>query len=468
MEKLEIEIVKFLNKCDSNFKTGIYNYNDVKKAQELLCKLKKSPNQKNAIYRAFKDKLEIIVEMHNSIENEFFYFDQKISIADYIISMIKEKRLVDPKLIIRFAYLELCKYLYYDISYTKITDVSIKEIIVNTPVNPKTTKIFSYIVCSQWLQLLEYILAPFGIKVKKMTREGEYYTWGEIDLNNGEIVILDGTDYINSSIDLSNAKSTSPTKGFIVLPNSYSGLKFQDLYNKENYKNILAEISKYYDINRELDTSLGIIKKGVYPIEELLDNNPLFNHTNSCIHNTEYLKSYLKNVKNFILERPIPKNIDGYEIYAYYHMFIKRLPKNVRGNISMKTLYVDTYEYTQTRLRRKYLKTDHEYLEYLQELVYSRYYHYLNNNIDNNFFSSLKDGLISGEELTSEILKQELKIAEINRRLNPYYAINELVIYSPEGNEDEEFYQLYEPAVGRKTFETFESELEYKKLNRII
>ena len=50
MEKLEIEIVKFLNKCDSNFKTGIYNYNDVKKAQELLCKLKKSPNQKNAIY----------------------------------------------------------------------------------------------------------------------------------------------------------------------------------------------------------------------------------------------------------------------------------------------------------------------------------------------------------------------------------------------------------------------------------
>ena len=85
-----------------------------------------------------------------------------------------------------------------------------------------------------------------------MTREGEYHTWGEIDLNNGEIVILDGTDYINSSIDLSNAKSTSPTKGFIVLPNSYSGLKFQDLYNKENYKNILAEISKYYDINREL------------------------------------------------------------------------------------------------------------------------------------------------------------------------------------------------------------------------
>lgn len=120
MEKLEIEIVKFLNKCDSNFKTGIYNLNDRKKAQELLCELKKSPNQKNAIYRAFKDKLEVIVSMKDSIENEFFYFDQKISIADYIISMIKEKRLVDPKLIIRFAYLELCKYLYYDISYTML------------------------------------------------------------------------------------------------------------------------------------------------------------------------------------------------------------------------------------------------------------------------------------------------------------------------------------------------------------
>ena len=103
MEKLEIEIVKFLNKYDSNFKTGIYNYNDVKKAQVLLCELKKSPNQKNAIYRAFKDKLEVIISMKDNIENDFFYFDQKISIADYIISMIKEKRLVDPKLIIRFT-----------------------------------------------------------------------------------------------------------------------------------------------------------------------------------------------------------------------------------------------------------------------------------------------------------------------------------------------------------------------------
>ena len=89
-------------------------------------------------------------------------------------------------------------------------------------------------------------------------------------------------------------------------------------------------------------------------------------------------------------------------------------------------------------------------------------------NIDNNFFSSLKDGLISGEELTSEILKQELKIAEINRRLNPYYAINELVIYSPEGNEDEEFYQLYEPAVGKKVFKSWEEEEEYKKLNKVL
>ena len=35
MEKLEIEIVKFLNKCDSNFKTGIYNYNDVKKLKNF-------------------------------------------------------------------------------------------------------------------------------------------------------------------------------------------------------------------------------------------------------------------------------------------------------------------------------------------------------------------------------------------------------------------------------------------------
>ncbi len=74
---------------------------------------------------------------------------------------------------------------------------------------------------------------------------------------------------------------------------------------------------------------------------------------------------------------------------------------------------------------------------------------YLSDNESNELFLNVQNGTISNEELIKVVLEQELKVAEINKRLNPYYAVNELIIYNPFRDENSDLYQLYEPAVGK-------------------
>lgn len=462
------EIIRFVNKWEEKFHNDICNYTDISIAKVYQKYLRKMPEQ-NAYYKALMEKLDMIIMQTTTYHSDIYnLFNSTTSITEYIICLIREKHLVDPKLIARCAYNELSKYLYYDISVTKITDDATRRIMVNTPINPRTAKIFSYVVCSQWIQLYQFILLSFGIKIKKMNRPTENHVWGEVELDNGEIIIVDGTDYIESSIDLSNAKSVSPTKGFIILPKKYSGLKFQELYTKKEYRKVLEEIKKYYEQNRELDKTLGYIKDKKYPVEIMLEENDIFNRGNTIISNPKEASKLISQVQKFFANIDIPNNMDGYEAYAYYHMFITHLPQNIRGNISMRTLYVDTYLYKQTRLRRKYLKADEEYLKYLRELVYDRYYKYLNDNKNGDIFADLRTGKKSAEEVSEEILKQELKIADINKRLNPYYAINELTIFNPFSDSDDDFYQLYEPSVGKKKFNSRDKLDEYKKLTKVL
>lgn len=306
----------------------------------------------------------------------------------------------------------------------------------------------------------------FGIQVNRISKENEDHVWAEINLNNGFIVIADATDYINSSIDLSNAKTVSPTSGFIVLPTLYSHVRLQELYNYEKYQPFLKEIKEYSKLNKDLDITLCYISSE-YPVEKILRNNELFLRRNDIIKGKKEACRYIETAKEFFTNLYIPNNIDGYEMYAYYHEFIKNLPMNIRGNIAMKTLYVDTFDYKQTRLRKKFLQTDEEYLKYLCELVNERYVRYMSDDIFSGMLLHSQIKNMSKDKLSKEILDQELKVAEINRRLNPFYAINELIIYNPFLEENEDIYQLYEPSVGRKVFTSLDAEIEYKKLNKI-
>lgn len=470
MEEMLIrEIFDFINQCDKDLTNGIHNIPNIRTAR-LYLKAIQDKKFKCATFSVLTEKLEVIIKRILDCSWETLNFiGGASSLTEYVIYLIKEKHLTDPKLIARCAYIELSKYLYYDISYTKASDPYVKRIIVDTPVNPKSTKMFSYVVCTQWLQLYKYILSRFEIHVKDMRKPSEDHVWGEIELNNKETIIVDATAYLGSSIDLSNAKSLSNTVGFLVVPPKYSGISLQDIYNNPRFKSTLDEIQMYYQQNRELDISLGYISSMLYPVEILLSENELFKRQNEIIGSEKKASEFMNKVSKFLSSLSVPNNMDGYEIFAYYHMFIERLPINIRGNISMKTLYVDNFAYKQARLRRMYLQADEEYLKYLNDLVYSRYYSYLDRRLTpNELFSLVKEGVISNEELSKEILKRELAIAEISKRLIPFYAVNELVVYNPFSDKAQDLYQLYEPSVGKKSFRSLEEEQDYKKRTRIL
>ena len=286
IEKGFYDLQNFINSCDFEIANGIFRKEHIKTARQYLKELDllKEP-YKNMLVTALEQKLKYFIDVirANNLENktniskmDALNLIENNNIADYVITMIKEKRLTDPLLIARFAYIELSKYLYYDISYTQIKDEERKNIIVNTLCDPEHTKIFSYVVCTQWLELYSYIMKHFGIRVIKTKRENEDHVWGEIELDSKNIIIVDATDYIGSSIDLSNAKSISPTKGFLVLPKKYSQMRLYELYNKHQYKNTLNNIKKYYELNKELDIMLGYICMDGYPIEQILKTNPIF------------------------------------------------------------------------------------------------------------------------------------------------------------------------------------------------
>ena len=277
------EINEFINSCDKDFYNDIYDKEKINIARKYYQRIKQIIEyDKNAYFVAISEKLWFIIRnisIHykknkTSIikPEEALNLVSRNSVTEYVISLIIEKRLTDPKLIARFAYLELSKFVYYDISYSKISDIRQKSIIVNTPINVYNAKIFSYVVCTQWLQLYTYILSQFGIMVKKNNRPGEDHVWGEIDINDNEIIIVDATDFIDNSIDLGNAKSLSPTKGFLIVPKKYSGIKLFDVYSREENKTILEDVKPYYELNRDLDVSLNIIEKSTYPVEEILES----------------------------------------------------------------------------------------------------------------------------------------------------------------------------------------------------
>ena len=473
------EINEFINSCDKDFYNDVYDKEKISVARKYYQRIKQVIEyDKNAYFVAVSEKLWFIIrnisihykKNRTSIikPEEALNLVSRNSVTEYVISLIIEKRLTDPKLIARFAYLELSKFVYYDISYSKISDIRQKSIIVNTPINVYNAKIFSYVVCTQWLQLYTYILSQFGIMVKKNNRPGEDHVWGEIDINDNEIIIVDATDFIDNSIDLGNAKSLSPTKGFLIVPKKYSGIKLFDVYSREENKTILEALKPYYELNRDLDVSLNIIEKSTYPVEEILESNELFSNRNLIINDKKDAIKIFKQARNFILNIPLPNNMDGYEAFAYYYKFIDRLPVNIMGCLSMKTLYVDSFDYRQRLLKKKYLNAPVEYLKYLEDLVYSRYYEYFQGVGDGTLFEKIRCGLVDIDKLSDLALAEELKIAEINRRLNPYYAINELTFYNMFEDEIDSISLLYEPALGKKLYKSLEDLNEFKRENNLI
>ena len=176
--KIELELKKmldFIYACNVDSNHGNDLSNQTLMAENYLKRLKTIDKDGfDKIIRDIENKLKLIIS-RNTEKNPK---DSKIpmdlvtdSLTDYVINKVKSKRLTDPKLIARCVYIELARNLYYDISYTLVPPEQ-KKIIVNTPIDVKNAKLFSYVVCSQWSELYAYILNYFGIETKIMQFDG--------------------------------------------------------------------------------------------------------------------------------------------------------------------------------------------------------------------------------------------------------------------------------------------------------
>ena len=74
----------------------------------------------------------------------------------------------------------------------------------------------------------------------------------------------------------------------------------------------------------------------------------------------------------------------------------------------------------------------------------------------------MKNGSLNGEQIRDLIAKYELVIAEINRNINLYYAINKLHFFEPITSETLSI-QLYEPMMGTKFFTNQDEYNEFKR-----
>ena len=467
------EMLNFIHSCDvsSNYEKDLLNQTST--AKNYLERLKViDKNGYEKIIKDVENKLKLIISRNseNKAKNSKVPINLVTdSLTDYIINKVKAKRLTDPKLIARYVYIELARNLYYDISYTKVSDEQ-KQIIVNTPIDVKNAKLFSYVVCSQWSQLYSYILNYFGIENKIMQIPGQDHRWCEINLHNGEIIIADATDYIRNSIDFSNAKAISETTGFYILPQEYSGLKLGNVFSYYQKDDTAKKIIERKRDNEDLDISLGYIDavEG-YLVNRLLNSSELFNQKKRRFDDSKELFKFLESARRYLHKLDVPNNMDGYEIFAYYHKFIDQLPPQVSGNISIKTIYADLFSYKQNILKRKYFKAPSDYIKYLEELVYDRYYEYLNKNEKIAILEQIKKGLISSEKISSLVLAEEIKIAELNRRLNPYYAINEVAFYRGIIDDTkEDYYEYYEPNIGKQLIKSTTEAMVFRKNNRIL
>ncbi len=464
---LIFKILAFIKKFEANLSDSKYSFEiaDIARKYKILLNNVGKGN-KTPIINALCQKLDLVINQvdsfnyYNEFRTESALNLSSLSVTEYIISLVRKKRIVDPLLIIRYVYIELAKVLYYDISYIN-QDKEQQKIIYDVLINPKREKIFSYVVCTQFTKLCKYILSEFGIELDIKTTPNETHMWGEIKLDDC-VVIVDACDYINGSIDLSNAKACSPTVGFLVLPKEFSGIRILDIFDNPSYKNIKEHMSSYYAINRDLDITLGYITQKGYKTEQIIRENELFQRQGEIISNPREVEEYLDKTADFFRTVKIPNNMDGYEIFAYYQRFAKALPQNVLFNINQKTLYVDAFQYKFDKARRKFLHLPKEYLEYLQHLIYSRYYKYLSEEEINEFLEQIKNGSVDISELSSEIAKAEMTIADINRRLSLYYAINRLQIFDP-ASGDVKSIQLYEPMMGSKVFDNADDYDEFRK-----
>lgn len=391
------------------------------------------------------------------------------NICECVINLIEKGGLNTTLLIARVAYRELAKYLYYNASYICASTDEERTKIVTDPIDCASTKIFTYLVCSQWAELYTYILGNLGVNATIKTLG--FHRWVEIELDDKYIIKADAADYINKRIDFATCKYGSATVGFYIFPKAYAGKSYAQLFtgysSEEETKQLREIINSNNDLLLDIDKTLEYATNSGYATDLIVANNEIFNDERTIIPPNE-VRSYMEKTINFFQNINIPPNVNGYELYSYYYEFKRHLPRNIFESISLNSIYVSTSEYCPPTIRPTYLQVPPEYSDYLFEKFKDDYQRYLAAKGHNKVvYENIRKGILSEKDLRDAKLLSDINKVIVRLVDLRYYVINQLTVNDFLGAGFADYYQLFEPFTGKIEFNNDQDLDEYKKKKKI-
>ena len=282
----------------------------------------------------YKDKITKIKEISTKTEK---------SLKKEILSSIKQD--YSEIQIMRKIYIELNKRTNYDV------DAILGDAATQNAIIDKFTTFDNLnnnnVVCKSWSELYAEALVEAGIdssRVKVVKANNAKHWWVEIDMGNS-IIRADATDAFLGSTDLANCKFGDSTTGFLILNKADSGFRVTNDTLKA-HPEVLKSSNDYF---RGVDKSIGYVKDDKYFTENITKLKKLFSNTSSpyddIIKQNDILE---KNVHSF-MNMDIPKNMNGYDAFAYYRKFSNTL-FNGSGNAipSLKKINIEGKYYSAT------------------------------------------------------------------------------------------------------------------------
>ncbi len=219
----------------------------------------------------------------------------------------------------RALYIELGKSLNYDMNYRYGNRV-VEDILKNQNVTFATLNAEHKVICKGWAELYRELLIESGFDERDVTIKGNGHYWVEIAMGDN-ILIADATDNMDSGIDLAFIKAGMATKGFILMPKTYSGIRLNIMYKQGTLTD--SVLDSYNKSLLRIDKNIGYaIEKG-YLIDQLNKSKRLFG--NAKLFDKIFKKNDTKETIREFMNRPIPENMDGYEVFAYYKTVFKNI-----------------------------------------------------------------------------------------------------------------------------------------------
>ena len=311
----------------------IYDYSDVKKeADAMVQKIKNKPIPTLEKYKV--DEITKLKEISKTTEK---------SLKNDITSSIMPDYNEIQKM--RKIYIELNKRTNYDVDFV-LGDKETKNAILNKFTTFDNLK-NGNVVCKGWSELYTEALIESGIdpsRVKVVKAPKNNHWWVEIDMGDN-IIRADATDAFLGSTDLANCKFGDSTNGFLILNKADSGFRVTNDTLK-NHPEILKKSNAYF---RDVDKSIDYVKDNKYFTENVTKLREAFSSTSSpyddIIKQNDILK---KNVHSF-MNLDIPKNMNGYDAFAYYRKFSNTLFNGSDNAIPhLKKINIDGKDYSAT------------------------------------------------------------------------------------------------------------------------